>query len=113
MKIMTLANFWEYISKKPLIPNTTKVEKTKKTKKIDADKVKDELINKINSVEVDRELELNSEETAEKVEEIKKEFNDRNHHTVSLREVKRELVCEFARQESYMTLVEFDVKDIY
>ena len=49
----------------------------------------------------------------EKVEEIKKEFNNRNHHTVSLIEVKRELVCEFERQESYMTLVEFDVKDIY
>lgn len=49
----------------------------------------------------------------EKVEEIKKEFNGRNHHTVSLREVKRELVCEFERQESYMTLVEFYVKDIY
>ena len=29
---MTLANFREYISKKPLIPNTTKVLKTKKTK---------------------------------------------------------------------------------
>lgn len=49
----------------------------------------------------------------EKVEEIKKEFNGRNHHSVSLREIKRELVCEYQRQESYMTLVEFDVKDIY
>lgn len=49
----------------------------------------------------------------EKVEEIKREFNSKSHHTVSLREVKRELVCEFERQESYMTLVEFDVKDTY
>ena len=32
MNIMRLANFREYISKKPLIPNTTKVLKTKKTK---------------------------------------------------------------------------------
>lgn len=32
MKITTLANLREYISKKPLIPNTTKVLKAKKTK---------------------------------------------------------------------------------
>lgn len=32
MNMITLANFREYISKKPLIPNTTKVLKTKKTK---------------------------------------------------------------------------------
>ena len=32
MNNITLANFREYISKKPLIPNTTKVLKTKKTK---------------------------------------------------------------------------------
>lgn len=30
--MMALANLWEYISKKPLIPNTTKVLKAKKTK---------------------------------------------------------------------------------
>lgn len=29
---MALATLWEYISKKPLIPNTTKVLKAKKTK---------------------------------------------------------------------------------
>ena len=48
------------------------IKKTRKSKKIDADKVKDELINKINSAEVDKELELNSEERVEKTEEIKK-----------------------------------------
>lgn len=48
----------------------------------------------------------------EKVAQIKKEFNDSHHYTVSLREVKRELICEFERTETYMTLVEFYVKDI-
>ena len=32
MKIIAFDDFWEYISKKPLIPNTTKVLKTKKIK---------------------------------------------------------------------------------
>ena len=32
MKIITFDDFWEYISKKPLIPNTTKALKTKKIK---------------------------------------------------------------------------------
>ena len=44
---------------------------------------------------------------------IKKHFNDNNHYTVSLRETKRELVCNFERTETYMTIVEFYVKDMY
>ena len=44
---------------------------------------------------------------------IKKHFNSNNHYTVSLRESKRELVCNFESVETYMTLVEFYVKDAY
>lgn len=49
----------------------------------------------------------------EQVIRIKKQFNENNHYTVSLRESKRELVCNFERTETYMTLVEFYVKDTY
>lgn len=44
---------------------------------------------------------------------IKEHFNGNNHYTVSLRESKRELVCNFERTETYMSLVEFYVKDMY
>ena len=44
---------------------------------------------------------------------IKQQFNDNNHYTVSLRESKRELVCSFERTETYTTLVEFYVRDMY
>lgn len=49
----------------------------------------------------------------EKIDQIKMDFNNNNHYTVSLRLSKRELVCNFERTETYMTLVEFYVKDMY
>lgn len=58
-------------------------------------------------------LEDHNKKVDEEVLKIKKHFNDNNHYTVSLRESKRELVCNFERTKTYMTLVEFYVKDIY
>ena len=59
------------------------------------------------------ELDDHNKSVDEEIMKIKQDFNDNNHYTVSLREVKRELVCKFERTETYMTLVEFYVKDMY
>ncbi len=44
------------------------------------------------------------------IAEIKAEFSNRNHYTVSLREVKREA---FYSGAEYVTLVQFRVRDSY
>ena len=58
-------------------------------------------------------IEDHNKKVDDEVFTIKQHFNDNNHYTVSLRESKRELVCNFERTETYMTLVEFYVKDMY
>lgn len=58
-------------------------------------------------------IEDHNKKVDDEVLTIKEQFNNKNHYTVSLRESKRELVCNFKRTETYMTLIEFYVKDIY
>ena len=57
--------------------------------------------------------EEHEKEVDRKVEELKTNFSKSNHWSVSLREVKRELVVQFERTDSYMTLVQFRVRDSY
>ena len=57
--------------------------------------------------------EEHEKEVEREVEKIKFDFSNANHWSVSLREVKRELVVEFERTESYMTIVQFRVRDSY
>ena len=47
------------------------------------------------------------------VELIREEFDNKSHYTVSLREVKRELVFTDERVKSFCTLVQFRIRDIY
>ena len=47
------------------------------------------------------------------VNEIQSDFNDHHHHTVSLREVKKELVFADERTQHYCTLVQFRIRDSY
>ena len=49
----------------------------------------------------------------ESVSEIKNDFDNHSHYTVSLREVKRELVFADERTQHYCTLVQFRVRDSY
>ena len=57
--------------------------------------------------------EEHEKEVDRKVAELKENFSKNNHWSVSLREVKRELVVEFERTDSYMTLVQFRVRDSF
>ena len=58
-------------------------------------------------------LEEHNEYVEETVKEIKWDFNQHNHYTVSLREVKRKLVYSDARTETHCTLIEFRVRDSF
>lgn len=49
----------------------------------------------------------------ETVIKIVSDFDNSNHHTVSLRLVKRELVFADERTQHYCTLVQFRVRDSY
>lgn len=49
----------------------------------------------------------------EAVASIKNEFDEKNHMSVSLREVKRELVWSDADRDMYCTLIEFRIRDSY
>ena len=49
----------------------------------------------------------------ESIIEIKNNFDNRNHYTVSLQEVKRELVFADEWTQHYCTLVQFRVRDSY
>lgn len=44
------------------------------------------------------------------IQKLKREFNSKNHHTVSLREVKQETMYNGVQ---FCTLVQFRVKDLY
>ena len=58
-------------------------------------------------------LETHNNAVEESVREIKNGFDSHSHYTVSLREVKRELVYEDERTQHYCTLVQFRVRDSY
>ena len=47
------------------------------------------------------------------INEIENDFDNNSHYTVSLREVKRELVFSDERTQHYCTLVQFRVRDSY
>ncbi|TCX51949.1 MULTISPECIES: hypothetical protein [unclassified Dehalobacter] len=47
------------------------------------------------------------------INEIEEDFDNNNHYTVSLREVKRELVYADERTQHYCTLVQFRIRDSY
>lgn len=49
----------------------------------------------------------------EAVDSIKNEFDKKNHMSVSLREVKRELVWSNADRDMYCTLIDFRIRDSY
>ena len=57
--------------------------------------------------------ERHEEIVKEKIEAIKSEFDNKNHWSVSLRFVKQEMVVAYDRTDSYMTLVQFRVRDSY
>jgi hypothetical protein len=58
-------------------------------------------------------IESHDESVEESIGAIKEDFDDHNHYTVSLREVKRELVFADERTQHYCTLVQFRVRDSY
>lgn len=58
-------------------------------------------------------LESHDESVEESIGAIKEGFDGHNHYTVSLREVKRELVFADERTQHYCTLVQFRVRDSY
>jgi hypothetical protein len=57
--------------------------------------------------------ETHEAEVEEKVSKIKGDFDDASHYTVSLREVRRELVYADDFMYRYCTLVQFRVRDSY
>ena len=57
--------------------------------------------------------ERHEEIVAEEIVKQIHEFNSSHHHTTSLRLDKKELVVAFDVTETYMTLVQFYVKDSY
>ncbi len=58
-------------------------------------------------------LDRHKETVEEAIDSIKNEFNEKNHMSVSLREVKRELVWSNADLGMYCTLIEFRIRDSY
>lgn len=57
--------------------------------------------------------ERHDEIVEEKIKEIISEYNKNNHWSVSLRFVKKETVVAFDCTESYLTLVQFRVRDSF
>lgn len=57
--------------------------------------------------------ERHAEIVKENIEAIESEFNNQNHWSVYLRFVKQEMVVAYEITESYMTLVQFRVRDSY
>lgn len=49
----------------------------------------------------------------ESIKKIQSDFDNKNHWSVSLREVKRELVFSDERTKYYCTLVQFRIRDSY
>lgn len=52
-------------------------------------------------------------EVQKAIADIIDDFDGNNHYSVSLREVKRQLVFEDERTQNYCTLAEFRVRDSY
>lgn len=57
--------------------------------------------------------ERHSETVEAKIKEIINEYNKTNHWSVSLRFVKKETVVSFDVTDTYLTLVQFRVRDSY
>jgi len=58
-------------------------------------------------------LEEHNSTVDESVKKLQSDFDNKNHWSVSLREVKRELVFSDERTKHYCTLVQFRVRDSY
>ncbi len=58
-------------------------------------------------------LEEHNSTVDESVKNLQSDFDNKNHWSVSLREVKRELVFSDERTNHYCTLVQFRIRDSY
>ena len=58
-------------------------------------------------------IDRHKEAVEEAIESIENEFDEKNHISVSLREVKRELVWSNADLDMYCTLIELRIRDSY
>ena len=56
---------------------------------------------------------LHEENVVNEINKMICEFNSSHHHSTSLRVAKKELVVAYPSTQTYMTLVQFYVKDTY